>query len=1172
MTLRLLVRLAALGLAASAGPLIAQPIELLGDLPPAASASSGPAQIVGTVNGKALLYGFDLGNYALWASDGTAAGTLPIADLTFGLGYFPVVFTASPQRTYLVQFSGGNEGHRVLRTDGTRSGTYVLRSESGAPLEPLLASAGGAATAAGGFYVYACAGGSDCGIWFTDGTTPTAHRLVGLGSGSFITLRTLGDSLFWTRDHNLFTTRPEEPGSRLVFGASGSAITGFTVANGRLYFVAASTAGDEAWSSDGTTAGTVVLTAFANATPFGFQVSFHASGGRVYFLADDVEHGEELWSTDGTAAGTRRETDFGYHLPFGGRLLDDYTGPELVGGRLVFAATDGLNGMQLWSKAGNVQPVPLLDACGPDCSPLGPGGHMLGADGRVYFVAADPNHGYEPWSTDGTKAGTRLLVDACPGSCGNALFSDQFHQFVHAGSRVFLWTSNDVWVTDGSPGGTRSLLHDSNGALFATPFGLSVVAVGDRYLFPGRHPSYGEELFVTDGSPESVEVLTDLISDAGSSRPTGFTSLGARAVFSAGSSSPFGSSLWGTDGTPGGTVEIPDAHPAVCDGSGQLCAPPVAAGELAYFHQRDEGFAEQLWRTDGTVAGTVQLTSGAEDYGLPARGAAIGNTFYFVRLSGGEVELWSSDGTAAGTQARFPLPGVSNVQWLTSVDDELYFVATDGSGPNAWRTDGTPAGTRKLTTPGHTYPSSTFVRAGGAVWFLANGTGVGDLWRSDGTAAGTHVIANPNSYADPVSFQGRAYFFAQANPTTRALWRVNDQQNGIEQVALFPGGSSFFARGLTVFDGSLYFLARTAAEGLELWRSDGTAAGTHLVRDIFPGPDGSGIEQLTVTPQGLFFGAADGVHGWELWRSDGTSAGTHLVQDLWPGPTGSFPSDGGVAANHLVFAATDEGFGREPRSLDLGAARTCIASDTALCLDGNRFHVTATWKDFAGNHGAGHAFALTTDTGYFWFFGPENVEVVIKVLDGHGVNGHDWVFYGALSSVEYTLTVTDTQTGAVRRYFNPSGRLASVGDTQGFGPLGAYARTPPPPAAPAPAARRIDSGDTSPCVASATRLCLNGGRFAVEAAWKDFAGHTGVGHARVLTGDTGYFWFFSDSNVEVVIKVLDGTPLNGKFWLFYGALSSVEYTLTVRDTVTGAVRVYRNVSGNMASVADTSAF
>jgi hypothetical protein len=266
------------------------------------------------------------------------------------------------------------------------------------------------------------------------------------------------------------------------------------------------------------------------------------------------------------------------------------------------------------------------------------------------------------------------------------------------------------------------------------------------------------------------------------------------------------------------------------------------------------------------------------------------------------------------------------------------------------------------------------------------------------------------------------------------------------------------------------------------------------------------------------------------------------------------------------------------------------------------------------------AVPLTADTGTFWFFGPDNVEVLVKVLDGRPLDGHFWVFYGALSSVEYSLTVTDSQTGRTRRYFNPLGQLASVGDTHAFGDQGAGAigttaaestgalgtgpagapgadpitapvtgATAAPPAGPPPAAGRraakaaaatgrpapvgtgtADSGGS--CQPRPRRLCLGGGRFAVEAAWTDFSGHSGAGMAVPLTADTGYFWFFGPDNVETVLKVLDGRPVNGHFWVFYGALSNVQYSLTVTDTVTGAFKTYTNPSGQFASVADTSAF
>jgi len=315
--------------------------------------------------------------------------------------------------------------------------------------------------------------------------------------------------------------------------------------------------------------------------------------------------------------------------------------------------------------------------------------------------------------------------------------------------------------------------------------------------------------------------------------------------------------------------------------------------------------------------------------------------------------------------------------------------------------------------------------------------------------------------------------------------------------------------------------------------------------------------------------ANDGVHGAELWVSDGTAPGTRMVQDLYPYAHSSEPELLTVAGNRLYFTADDGVTGRELWTLDLAAGPGCQPSSTRLCLNGGRFQAEAFWKDFQGNRGAGQAVALTPDTGWFWFFSPSNVEAVLKVLDGRGLNNHFWTFYGALSSVEYNLTVTDTQTGAAKRYYNPPGQLASVGDTNGFGPLGAFS------------SKRLEpltwtdsrvAPVTAPCQPTAERLCLNGGRFAVEADWKDFQGKTGTGKARSLTGDTGWFWFFDAANLEVMIKVLDGTALNGKHWVFYGALSNVEYTLTVTDTVTGKQNLYKNPGGRFGSVADTGAF
>jgi len=113
---------------------------------------------------------------------------------------------------------------------------------------------------------------------------------------------------------------------------------------------------------------------------------------------------------------------------------------------------------------------------------------------------------------------------------------------------------------------------------------------------------------------------------------------------------------------------------------------------------------------------------------------------------------------------------------------------------------------------------------------------------------------------------------------------------------------------------------------------------------------------------------------------------------------------------------------------------------------------------------------------------------------------------------------------------------------------------------------------TAACASGSNQLCL-GGRFKVEVRFKSpWTGQSEAGHAVPLTADTGGFWFFNDANMELVIKTLDGRARNGHFWVFAGALSDVEYDITVTDTVTGRVKTYHNAAHQLASRADTKAF
>ncbi len=275
----------------------------------------------------------------------------------------------------------------------------------------------------------------------------------------------------------------------------------------------------------------------------------------------------------------------------------------------------------------------------------------------------------------------------------------------------------------------------------------------------------------------------------------------------------------------------------------------------------------------------------------------------------------------------------------------------------------------------------------------------------------------------------------------------------------------------------------------------------------------------------------------------------------------------------------------------------CREGSGYLCLRDGRFEVRVHWSkpDSVGEYGLGTAVPVdvSDESGLFWFFEPENIELVVKVLDGRTFNDRYWVFFGALSDVEYWITVRDAASVEWQTYHNPPREVCGQRDLVAFsdatvrssrqaaGGLG--------PGLPGIDLLRMNavpldvkgigraSHEGGRCEAGDYRLCLLHGRFSVEVGFVDPNGETGLQEpAKVISSlameKTGFFWFFSPSNIELAVKMLDGRALNSHFWLLYGGLSDVEYEITVTDTVTGSAKPYRNEAGSICGVIDTEAF
>jgi len=140
----------------------------------------------------------------------------------------------------------------------------------------------------------------------------------------------------------------------------------------------------------------------------------------------------------------------------------------------------------------------------------------------------------------------------------------------------------------------------------------------------------------------------------------------------------------------------------------------------------------------------------------------------------------------------------------------------------------------------------------------------------------------------------------------------------------------------------------------------------------------------------------------------------------------------GALHQEMYTSTTTRGFEFLVSKSYPGASAACTPGPDVLCLRGGRFRVEVTWRDFAARTGAGTVASCATDgSGLFWFFDPANWELLVKVLDGCALNGHYWVFLAGTTTVEYTLTVTDTLTGMAAEYHNPLGTTAlGVNDTQ----------------------------------------------------------------------------------------------------------------------------------------------
>jgi len=375
----------------------------------------------------------------------------------------------------------------------------------------------------------------------------------------------------------------------------------------------------------------------------------------------------------------------------------------------------------------------------------------------VFFDANDYTHGYEPWVTDGTPAGTRMIRDVNPGGFSSSAFNWQ--PIGDSKTTKMIFAANDgvsgreLWITDGTPANTKQI----------------------KDIWPG--PSTGTDLFFS-------------VADNGT-------------LYFRANDGVKGFEIWKTDGTPAGTRQVFDVNPA---GHGNFYEPVVSGGKI-YFTARSSREDYELWVHDPATNATrlvKDLLPGTEGSHPSSLAATRTGKVFFSAMSSKSAgyELHVTDGTAAGTRMVKDLyPGGNSLPELIaeSVPSRVVFKARDAKhGHELWVSDGTSAGTVRLPIAKSPPPTTDsagiygIVEMNGKVYFAAyDGPHGQELWSSDGTAAGTQL--------------------------------VKDLDPGVG-----PGDLGYHAR----LGNRIFFCGNTNATGAELFVSDGTAAGTKRLVDV----------------------------------------------------------------------------------------------------------------------------------------------------------------------------------------------------------------------------------------------------------------------------------------------------------------------------------------------------
>lgn len=801
-----------------------------------------------------------------------------------------------------------------------------------------------------------------------DRTAPSATLIKDINrSTDFGSFAALGDSILFVQSTTdtgaeLWRTDGTPGGTSLVKdilpGAQSSNPNFYQTAGGLLYFTVTTAAGGQAlWRTDGTTAGTILVKTIASSPISKWVEDTVEFKGQLFFSTYYSGHPSQLWKTDGTPGGTRllKTTGWTTDDPLNDMESDPITELTVVGDTLYFTAENRAHGEQLWKTdgtgGGTVEVPYLVPQFNYDGVYTSGPFRLTAFKGELYFAQKGEefigfnvyDRGIELWKTDGTREGTSLLKDINAGSNNSSpgrltVVGDTMYFAATNGSSV---NGSELWKTDGTTNGTTMVKDIRPGTAGSSPLGYpggGFVSFNDKVYFTADDGTSGREWWTSDGTSGGTVRLRD-ITPGTPGTAIGSISLVNGSIYFVADDGSTGPEVWKSDGTPGGTNPLVDLEPGP---EGSFPWGIVGLGSDVYWFANTLADGQALWKSDGTPGNATSVVS-TPGHSTVDSGSGTGATLDGLIYFAANGRLWRTDGTAAGTvPVTGSTPSISSNAQLTVFNGAIYFqgFATAG-GTQMWKFDGTTASVFSAAPNG-----SDFLVIGNAMYFKATSAASGtELWVTDGTPGNTHIVkeigpgnASGLSGQGLIAFNGEVYFTASDGTTGYELWKSNGADPGTARLKdIYPGtqGGAFWLGSFAAqAGGNLFFWATDPDEGNELWKTNGTEAGTIRVTDMAPGVNQDGMSPLTemggdiyffrgfasamalwkvdgttgavsqvkkipvptwFSPSTilsfngrLYFVGSDGKKGTELWTSDGTADGTHVFVDIVPGTKSAF--------------------------------------------------------------------------------------------------------------------------------------------------------------------------------------------------------------------------------------------------------------------------------------------